>query len=104
MTGREAGDGQGADRVVGCGARKRPAETRFPGREWGEHQMPAKNVEQLKTRTAALKKKLAAKGESVSVEDARTLKKKIRRVQRKRRKIQAAAARVAKGGKKAKKG
>ncbi len=64
--------------------------------------MALKNVEQLKTKTAALKKKLAAKGGSLSGPDRRALEKKIRRVQRKRRRLQADAARIAKAGKKGK--
>jgi hypothetical protein len=64
--------------------------------------MPTKNVEQLKTRTANLKKKLAAKGGSMDGSGLRELKKKIRRVQRKRRRIESTAARAAKAGKKAK--
>jgi hypothetical protein len=64
--------------------------------------MPTKNVEQLKARTAALKKKFAAKGASLDGAGQRGLKKKIRRVQRKRRRIESTAARVAKAGKKEK--
>ncbi len=62
--------------------------------------MAVKNVEQLKTRTVALKKKLAAKGKSLSGTDLRDLKKKIRRAQRKRRRLETEAARIAKAGKK----
>ena len=65
--------------------------------------MPAKNVETLKTRTAALKKKLAEKGASMDDAAKRGLKKKIRRAQRKRRSLQSVAARVAAAGKKEKK-
>ena len=64
--------------------------------------MPTKSVDRLKTRTANLKKKLAAKGGSMDGSDLRTLKKKIRRVQRKRRRIESAATRAAKAGKKEK--
>ncbi len=64
--------------------------------------MALKNVEQLKTKTVALKKKLAAKGGSLSGSDRRELKKKIRRAQRKRRRLEADAARIAKAGKKEK--
>jgi hypothetical protein len=64
--------------------------------------MALKNVEQLKTKTAALKKKLAAKGGSLEGAGLRDLKKKIRRVQRKRRRLETDAARVAKAGKKKK--
>jgi uncharacterized protein with GYD domain len=64
--------------------------------------MPAKNVDQLKTRAAALKKKLAEKGGSMIGSDLRTLKKKVRRVQRKRRRLESAATRIAKAGKKEK--
>jgi hypothetical protein len=64
--------------------------------------MALKNVEQLKTKTASLKKKLAAKGGSLEGTGLRDLKKKIRRVQRKRRRLETDAARVAKAGKKKK--
>ncbi len=64
--------------------------------------MALKNVEQLKTRTAALKKKLGAKGASLTGPGLRDLKKKIRRVQRKRRRLETEAARIAKAGKKEK--
>jgi hypothetical protein len=64
--------------------------------------MASKNVEQLKTKTAALKKKLAAKGGSLEGTGLRDLKKKIRRVQRKRRRLESDAARIAKAGKKKK--
>jgi hypothetical protein len=64
--------------------------------------MPAKNVEQLKARTGALKKKVAGKGASMTGTDLRNLKKKVRRVQRKRRRLESAAARMAKAGKKEK--
>jgi hypothetical protein len=64
--------------------------------------MASKNVEQLKTKTAALKKKLAAKGASLEGTGLRDLKKKIRRAQRKRRRLETDAARVAKAGKKKK--
>jgi hypothetical protein len=68
----------------------------------GEVEMPAKNVEQLKARTGALKKKVAEKGGSMTGSDLRNLKKKVRRVQRKRRRLDSAAARIAKAGKKEK--
>jgi len=64
--------------------------------------MPTKSVEQLKARTANLKKKLAAKGGSMEGSDLRALKKKVRRVQRKRRRIESSAALAAKAGKKEK--
>ncbi|MBZ5640706.1 MAG: hypothetical protein LAO51_18360 [Acidobacteriia bacterium] len=64
--------------------------------------MPLKNVEQLKTRTAALKKKVADKGGSMTGPDLRALKKRVRRVQRKRRRLASDAARIAKAGKKEK--
>ena len=57
--------------------------------------MPAKTPEQLRQRAAALKKKLAEKGESLDGEKRRALAKKVRRVQRKRRRLVATAARVA---------
>jgi len=49
--------------------------------------MPRKTVEQLKAKTAALKKKLAEKGASMDPVKVRKVKKKIRRVQRRRRLI-----------------
>lgn len=57
--------------------------------------MPAKTPEQLKQRTARLKKRLAEKGASLDGTKRRALAKRIRRVQRKRRRIVATAARVA---------
>lgn len=62
--------------------------------------MPAKTPEQLRQRTAALKKKLADKGASLEGAKVRALKKTIRRVQRKRRRLVASAARAAATGKK----
>jgi hypothetical protein len=70
------------------------------GRE--EVEMPAKNVEQLKARAGALKKKISAKGAAMAGPELRKLKKKVRRVQRKRRRLVSAAERVAKAGKKEK--
>ena len=63
--------------------------------------MPAKNVEQLRQKAAALKKKLAEKGESLSGAAARARAKKIRRLQRRRRVMEADAKRKAGGAKKA---
>jgi hypothetical protein len=61
--------------------------------------MPTKTADQLKTRTANLKKKMADKGGSMDGTARRALQKKIRRVQRKRRRIESTAARIAKAGK-----
>ncbi len=64
--------------------------------------MPVANVESLKKRTAALKKRLAEKGAKMEGPAVRGLKKKIRRAQRRRRKIESGAARrAAKAEKKA---
>jgi len=49
--------------------------------------MPRKTAEQLKQKTAALKKKLAEKAASMDPVKVRKAKKKIRRVQRRRRLI-----------------
>jgi len=49
--------------------------------------MPRKTAEQLRQKTAALKKKLAEKGPSMDPVKVRKAKKKIRRVQRRRRLI-----------------
>jgi hypothetical protein len=51
--------------------------------------MPHKSAEQLKQKTAALKKKLAEKAASMDPVKLRMAKKKIRRVQRRRRLIDA---------------
>jgi hypothetical protein len=63
--------------------------------------MPAKSVEQLKQRTAALRKKLAEKGSKMEGAAVRKLKKSIRRTQRRRRKFVATEARRAKSAEKA---
>lgn len=57
--------------------------------------MPQKSAEQLKQRTAALKKKLAEKGASMDAAKVRALKKKVRRAQRRRRALTARAAKLA---------
>ena len=57
--------------------------------------MPHKSAEQLKQKTAALKKKLAEKAASMDPVKVRKAKKKIRRVQRRRRLIDVRAKRVA---------
>jgi len=57
--------------------------------------MPHKSAEQLKQKTAALKKKLADKGASMDPAKVRKAKKTIRRVQRRRRLIDVRAKRVA---------
>ena len=57
--------------------------------------MPGKSAEQLKQKTAALKKKLADKGASLDQAKVRAMKKKIRRVQRRRRGMEARAKRLA---------
>ena len=57
--------------------------------------MPHKNAEQLKQKTAALKKKLAEKAASMDPVKVREAKKKIRRVQRRRRLIDVRAKRLA---------
>jgi hypothetical protein len=49
--------------------------------------MPHKSAEQLKQKTASLKKKLAEKAASMDPVKVRKAKKKIRRVQRRRRLI-----------------
>jgi len=53
--------------------------------------MPHKSAEQLKQKTAALKKKLAEKAASMDHTKVREAKKKIRRVQRRRRVLDARA-------------
>lgn len=66
--------------------------------------MPHKSAEQLKAKTAALKKKLAEKAASMDPVKLRQAKKKIRRVQRRRRVIDVRVKRLAAGkdeGKKA---
>ena len=57
--------------------------------------MPHKSAEQLKQKTAALKKKLAGKAASMDPDKLRRAKKKIRRVQRRRRVMDARAKRLA---------
>lgn len=57
--------------------------------------MPKKSAEQLKQKTAALKKKLAEKASSMDLAKVRAAKKKIRRVQRRRRVIDVRAKRLA---------
>ena len=61
--------------------------------------MPAKTPEQLKTRTARLKKKLADKKASLTPVQLRKAKKTIRRVQRRRRNLVNTAAKRASAGK-----
>ena len=58
--------------------------------------MPAsKTPDQLKEKTAKLKKKLAEKGEKLDAAQTRALAKKIRRVQRRRRVLVARATKLA---------
>jgi hypothetical protein len=57
--------------------------------------MPKKSAEQLKARTAALKKKLAEKAASMDPIKVRKAKKQIRRVQRRRRSIDVRVKRLA---------
>ena len=57
--------------------------------------MPKKSAEQLKQKTAALKKKLADKAASMDPVKVREAKKKIRRVQRRRRVIDVRVKRLA---------
>ena len=57
--------------------------------------MPLKSAEQLKQKTAALKKKLAEKGAKLDPAKRRKAKKAIRRVQRRRRVMDARAKRLA---------
>jgi hypothetical protein len=57
--------------------------------------MPHKSAEQLKQKTAALKKKLAEKAASMDPVKVRKAKKKIRRVQRRRRLIDLRVKRLA---------
>jgi len=57
--------------------------------------MPHKSAEQLKQKTATLKKKLAEKAASMDPVKVREAKKKIRRVQRRRRLIDVRAKRLA---------
>ena len=57
--------------------------------------MPQKSSEQLKQKTAALKKKLADKAASMDPVKVRQAKKKIRRVQRRRRSLDQRAKRLA---------
>lgn len=57
--------------------------------------MPHKSAEQLKQKTASLRKKLAEKAASMDSVKIRKAKKKIRRVQRRRRLIDVRAKHVA---------
>jgi hypothetical protein len=57
--------------------------------------MPHKSAEQLKQKTAALKKKLTEKAASMDPVKVREAKKKIRRVQRRRRVIDVRAKKQA---------
>ncbi len=57
--------------------------------------MPKKSSEQLKQKTAALKKKLADKGASLDPVKVRAAKKQIRRVQRRRRLLDVRVKRLA---------
>jgi hypothetical protein len=57
--------------------------------------MPQKSAEQLKQKTAALRKKLADKAGSSDPAKVREIKKKIRRAQRRRRGMEARAKRAA---------
>jgi len=57
--------------------------------------MAKKTVEQLRAKTAALKKALAEKGTSLDGAKVRAAKKTIRRVQRRRRGLEARAKRLA---------
>jgi hypothetical protein len=57
--------------------------------------MPGKSQEQLRQKTAALKKKLEEKGGSMDPGKVRELKKTIRRHQRRRRALDARAKRLA---------
>lgn len=61
--------------------------------------MPAKSAEQIKQKTAALRKKLAEKKASMGVDNVRMAKKKIRRLQRRRRLLDATAKRLKGAGK-----
>jgi hypothetical protein len=56
--------------------------------------MPAKSAEQIKQKTAALKKKLAEKSAALDPVKLRAAKKKIRRLQRRRRLMDGAAKRL----------
>ena len=66
-----------------------------PFKETREITMPRKTAEQLRQKTAALKKKLADKGASMDAVKVRKAKKKIRRVQRRRRLIDVRVKRLA---------
>lgn len=57
--------------------------------------MPNKTAEQLKQKTARLKKKLADKGASMDAVAVRAAKKRIRRAQRSRRALDARVKRLA---------
>jgi hypothetical protein len=57
--------------------------------------MPHKSAEQLKQKTAALKKKLAEKAASMEPAKLRAAKKRIRRLQRRRRLIDVRTKRLA---------
>jgi hypothetical protein len=65
--------------------------------------MAFQTPEQIREKTAALKKKLAEGRASMDAEAQRKAGKKIRRLQRKRRKVEVEAQRLAAGGKKKKK-
>ena len=57
--------------------------------------MAQKSAEQIKQKTAALKKRLAEKGGALDPVKVRALKKRIRRSQRRRRGLEARAKRAA---------
>ncbi|HUC42412.1 MAG TPA: hypothetical protein VMR65_00110 [Candidatus Sulfotelmatobacter sp.] len=57
--------------------------------------MPQKSAEQLKQKTATLRKKLAEKGPSLDLPKRRALAKRVRRAQRRRRALEARAKRLA---------
>ena len=57
--------------------------------------MPSKSAEQLRQKTAALKKKLVEKAATMDAVKVRRAKKKIRRAQRRRRLIDARAKKLA---------
>ena len=56
--------------------------------------MPAKSAEQIKQKTATLRKKLADKKGSMGLDKIRAAKKRIRRLQRRRRLLDATAKRL----------
>ena len=57
--------------------------------------MPIMNVDRVQKRVAALKKKLAEKGDSLDAGIRRSMKKRLRRAQRKGRRLATEAARLA---------